>query len=302
MDRLDAMNAFVRVAESGSFTKAAQTLRLSRPTVTQLIQRLETRLRVRLLHRTTRKVTLTPDGAVYYERVVRLLADLEDVEASVHRASVAPRGRLRVDVPAPFARRVLVPALPAFRAEYPHIQLVLGVSDREVDVIGDGVDCVVRGGEPRPSGLRMRRIGELSLGVVAAPAYLARSGVPEHPRDLSRPRHRMVGFLRSNTGTTRSLEMRKAKEEIVVDARYDVAIDDGDAYLAAGVAGLGIIGVPDYMSAGHVARGELTRLFDDWRITPMPMVVLSPPNRHPNERLRVFVAWVSSLMKLCASA
>jgi DNA-binding transcriptional LysR family regulator len=296
MDRLDAMTAFARVAESGSFTKAAQTLRLSRTTVTQLVQQLEARLRVRLLHRTTRTVKLTTDGAVYYERVVRLLADIDDAEASVHRASAAPRGRLRVDAPAPFARRIMIPALPSFRARYPDIQLVLGVSDREVDVIGDGVDCVIRGGDPPSSGLQMRRLGELSLGVHASPDYIARVGRPTHPRELEGPRHRMVGFLRSSSGRTRRLEMRRAREAVVIDGHHDVAIDDGDAYLAAGVAGLGIIGVPDFMSSGHVVRGELIRLFEDWHVEPMPMVILSAPNRHPNERLRVFVEWAASLM------
>jgi DNA-binding transcriptional LysR family regulator len=297
MDRLDAMNAFARVAESGSFTKAAQTLRLSRATVTQLVQQLEARLRVRLLNRTTRTVKLTADGAAYYERVVRLLADVDDAEASVHRASATPRGRLRVDVPAPFARRIMIPALPSFRTRYPDIQLVLGVSDREVDVIGDGVDCVIRGGAPSPSGLQMRRLGDLPFGVHASPDYIARFGRPTHPRELEGPSHRMVGFLRSSSGRTRSLAVHRASEALVIDGRHDVAIDDGDAYLAAGVAGLGVIAVPDYMSTGHVARGELTRLFEDWHVEPMPMVVLSAPNRHPSERLRVFVDWAIALMK-----
>lgn len=297
MDRLDAMSAFARVAESGSFTKAAQTLRLSRTTVTQLVQQLEARLRVRLLHRTTRKVRLTREGEAYYERVLRLLADLDDAEASVHRASSAPRGVLRVDVPAPLARRILVPALPSFHARYPDIQLLLGVSDREVDVIADGVDCVLRGGEQPPSALVMRRIGELPFGIHASPDYLARCGRPEHPRDLASPRHRIVGFLRSRTGTIRALELRRGKETVGLEGRHDVAIDDGDAYLAAGIAGLGVIALPDYMTTSHATSGDLERIFPDWQVPSMPLVVLSPPNRHPSERLRVFVDWLTTLTK-----
>ncbi|MFP5444546.1 MAG: LysR family transcriptional regulator, partial [Betaproteobacteria bacterium] len=136
MDRFDAMQAFVRVVESGSFTKAADTMHVSKTTVTQLVQQLEARLRVKLLHRTTRRVQVTADGAVYYERAVRLLADMDDAETSLSSASAAPRGRLRVDVPSPLARLILVPALPDFHAQYPDIQLDMGVSDRMVDLIG----------------------------------------------------------------------------------------------------------------------------------------------------------------------
>ena len=147
MDRFDAMRAFARVVETGSFTKAADTLHMSKTSVTQLVQQLEARLRVRLLNRTTRKVNVTADGAAYYERVLRLLADLDDAETSLSAASSVPRGRLRVDVPSPLARMILIPALPAFHARYLEIQLDMGVSDRMVDIIDEKVDCVVCGGE-----------------------------------------------------------------------------------------------------------------------------------------------------------
>jgi DNA-binding transcriptional LysR family regulator len=176
MDRFDAMQAFARVVEAGSFTKAAQTLHMSRTTVTQLVQQLEARLRVRLLNRTTRKVNLTADGALYYERVLRLLADMEDAESGLSSASAAPSGRLRVDVPSPLARLVLIPALPAFHARYPDIQIDMGVSDRMVDVIGDQVDCIIRGGAIADLSLKARRVGGLQMGVYAAPAYLAQHG------------------------------------------------------------------------------------------------------------------------------
>jgi DNA-binding transcriptional LysR family regulator len=300
MDPNDAKNSYAREAETGSFTRAAQTLRMSRPTVTQLVQQLEEQLGVRLLNRTTRTVKLTVDGAGYYERVVRLLADLDDAETSVRGASVAPRGRLRVDAPAPFARRIMIPALPSFLARYPDIQLVLGVSDREVDVVGDGVDCVIRGGEPAPSGLQMRRLGDLPFGIHASPGYIARVGRPEHPRELEGRHHVSVGFLRQRTGSPRPLELRRGEDVVIVGGRHDVVIDDGDAYLAAGIAGLGVIAAPDYMTREHVASGELEPLFEGWTVAPMPLVVLSPPNRHPSERLRVFVDWAASLMDAVA--
>lgn len=297
MDRIEAMTAFARVAESGSFTKAASTLGLSRATVTQLVQQLEARLRVRLLHRTTRAVKLTGDGAAYYARVVKLLADLDEAESSLLHSTAAPRGRLRVDAPAPLARRVIIPALPKFQARYPEIKLRLGVSDREVDVIADGVDCVIRGGQPAPSELIARRLGELAFGVYGAPEYLRRCGRPAHPRELEKPPHRVVGFLRPRLGSVRTLELRRAREALVIKGNDDIAIDDGDAYLAAGVAGLGIIGIPTYMARAHAENGELVRLFTDWEVEAMPLYVLSPPNRHPTARVRAFIEWIATLMQ-----
>ena len=194
MDRFDAMRAFVRVVEAGSFTRAAETLGMSRTSITQLVQQLEAHLRIKLLNRTTRKVNVTADGAIYYERVVRLLAELDDIENNLPGSSTAPRGLLRVDVPSPFANMILVPALPAFHARFPDIQFDLGASDRKVDLIGENVDCVVRGGDIKDGSLAARHVGDLQLGVYAAPSYLARAGTPAHPDALREPRHRIVRY------------------------------------------------------------------------------------------------------------
>ncbi|NKI95260.1 LysR family transcriptional regulator [Rhizobacter sp. SG703] len=296
MDRFDAMQAFARVVEAGSFTKAAETLHLSKTSVTQLVQQLEARLRVRLLNRTTRKVNVTADGAAYYEHVLRLLADMDDAETSLSGAAAAPRGRLRVDVPSPLARLILVPALPAFHARYPEIQLDLGVSDRIVDLIGEKVDCVVRGGELTDLSLVARRIGDLRLGACAAPGYLARAGTPTHPRELEDTHHRIVGYKGSRAGKVVPYAMQRDGEHIVVTGRYVVAVDDGNAYLAAGLAGLGVLWLPHYMSQSHLARGELLPLFEDWRFDPMPLHIAFPPNRHVSAKLRVFIDWIAELM------
>lgn len=296
MDRFDAMQAFARVVEAGSFTKAAETLHMSRTSVTQLVQQLEARLRVKLLNRTTRKVNVTADGAAYYERVLRLLADMDDAETSLSVASALPRGRLRVDVPSPLARMILVPALPAFHARYPDIQLDMGVSDRMVDVIGENVDCVVRGGALTDQSLMARRVGDLQLGVYAAPDYLARAGTPAHPTALEDTHHRVVGFLWSRTGKAFAYAMHREGERIEVQGRHVLSVDDGNAYLAAGLAGLGVLWLPDYMSAPHVAGGELVPLFEGWRLDPMPLYVAFPPNRHVSAKLRVFIDWVAELM------
>ncbi|MCO8312964.1 LysR family transcriptional regulator [Pseudomonas mandelii] len=296
MDRFDAMLAFARVVETGSFTKAAETLHMSKTSVTQLVQQLEARLRVKLLNRTTRKVNVTADGAVYYERVVRLLADMDDAETSLSSASALPRGRLRVDVPSPLASMILVPALPAFHARYPDIQIDMGVSDRIVDMIGENVDCVVRGGELTDQSLMARRVGDLQLGVFAAPSYLERVGTPSHPQELEDSHHRIVGFLWARTGKAVPYAMRSNSESVHIKGRYVLAVDDGNAYIAAGLAGLGILWLPDYMSKPYEARGELVRLFEDWRLDPMPIYVAFAPNRHISFKLRVFIDWVAELM------
>jgi DNA-binding transcriptional LysR family regulator len=296
MDRFDAMQAFARVVETGSFTKAAETLHVSKTTVTQLVQQLEVRLRVRLLNRTTRKVNVTADGAAYYERVVHLLADIDDAETSLSSASTVPRGRLRVDVPSPLARMILIPALPAFHAQYPDIQLHMGVSDRMVDIISESVDCVVRGGELTDQSLVARRVGDLQFSVCAAPSYLERSGTPSHPKELENAHHRLVGFLSARTGKPFPYVIRRDGETVNVQSRYLLAVDDGDAYLAAGLAGIGILWLADYMSKAHLARGELTPLFEGWCIDPMPIYVAFPPNRRVSAKLRVFIEWVADLM------
>ncbi|AVB20253.1 MULTISPECIES: LysR family transcriptional regulator [Pseudomonas syringae group] len=296
MDRLDAMQAFARVVETGSFTKAAGTMHMSKTSVTQLVQQLEARLRVRLLNRTTRKVNVTADGAVYYERVVRLLADMDDAETSLSSAASLPRGRLRVDVPSPLASMLLMPAMPAFHARYPDIQIDMGVSDRIVDLIGENVDCVVRGGEITDQSLMARHVGDLQLGVYAAPGYLQRMGTPAHPLDLENSSHRIVGYLWARTGKALPYAMHRDGEQVRVQGRYTLTVDDGNAYIAAGLAGMGILWLPDYMARPYLARGDLVPLFQDWQLDSMPMYVAFPPNRHVSIKVRVFIDWVIELM------
>lgn len=296
MDRFDAMQAFVRVVETGSFTKAAQTLHMSRTSVTHLVQQLEARLRLKLLNRTTRRVSLTADGMVFHERALRLLADLHELEFGLPHAASGLVGRLRVDVPSPLARMILVPALPGFHADYPDIQLDLGASDRAVDLIGANVDCVIRGGEIADQSLVARHIGDLRLSAYAAPCYLARHGVPAHPGDLEGPDHHIVGFLSSRLGKTTPYALRRAGETFHLHGRYIVAIDDGNTYLEAGLAGLGVLWLPDYMAKPHLARAELQPLFEDWTVQPMPLYIAYAPNRHQSRRVRAFIDWIVALL------
>ncbi|RMU39708.1 LysR family transcriptional regulator [Pseudomonas avellanae] len=235
-------------------------------------------------------------GAVYYERVVRLLADMDDAETSLSSAASLPRGRLRVDVPSPLASMLLVPAMPAFHARYPDIQIDMGVSDRIVDLIGENVDCVVRGGEITDQSLMARHVGDLQLGVYVAPGYLQGMGTPAHPLDLENSSHRIVGYLWARTGKALPYAMHRDGEQVRVQGRYTLTVDDGNAYIAAGLAGMGILWLPDYMARPYLARGDLVPLFQDWQLDSMPMYVAFPPNRHVSIKVRVFIDWVIELM------
>ena len=294
MDQVAAMRAFVRVVETGTFTHAAKLLRTPKPTVTKLIQALEAHVETKLLHRTTRRVTVTPDGAAYYERVVRLLADLEELDASMTVSQATPKGRLRIDVTASLALLIIIPALPDFHARYPGIQLELGVTDRTVDLIGENVDCVVRAGQVTDQALVARRIAEMHFVICAAPSYLARYGEPRHPTDLMKE-HYAIGYFHPGTGRTYGFEFIRDDERHDITGRHIVALNDSNAYVAAAVAGLGIVQVPPFMVQHHVDQGALKPVLTDWQCEPMPLYVVYPPNKHLSNRVRVFVDWIAEL-------
>lgn len=293
MDRLDAMQAFARVVEAGSFTKAAETLNMKKTTMTKLIQYLEARLRVKLLNRTTRQVNVTADGAIYYDRVVRILSDIEESEAALSSSAASPRGRLRVDVPGVLGRNILLPALPEFHSRFPEIHVDMGVGDRPIDLIGDNVDCVVRGGEITDQSLVARRIGEFGYVLCAASSYAARHGRPSHPSQLADGEHRVVGYFSARTGKVFPYLMRRGAESLEVAARYVVAVNDGGALLEAGLAGLGIMQLPHFMAKPYLDSGELVPLMEDWEFDKTSIFLAYPPNRHVGARLRVFMDWVA---------
>lgn len=290
------MQAYVRVVEAGTFTKAADSLGLPKATVTRLIQTLETHLRTKLLNRTTRRVTVTPDGAAYYERAMRLLSDLEELEGSMNQARMTPRGRIRIDVPGVVGREMIIPHLPDFYARYPDIQIEMGVSDRPVDLIGDNIDCVIRGGELTDQSLVARRIGEFRFVSCATPEYLRRHGTPAHPRELGEAPHRMVGYFSARTGKIVGDTFRRGDEVVEVVGNHAIAVNDADAYLQAGLAHLGVVQVTCFMAGPLLKTGELVRVLEDWDTDPVPVYVVYPPNRHLSSKLRVFVDWVVELI------
>ncbi len=298
MDRLTAMQAFVRVVEAGTFTKAADSLELPKATVTRLIQTLETHLRTKLLNRTTRRVTVTPDGAAYYERVKELLDDIDELEGAMSTARAKPQGRIRVDVPSALGQHVLMPALRDFHERYSGIQIDLGVSDRPVDLIGDNVDCVIRGGELGDQGLVARRIGELNFVCCASPDYLKRHGLPLHPRELSSSAHRVVHYFSARTGRMLPLDFNRGAERIAISGdNYVVAVNDSNAYVSAGLAGLGVLQTPSFLVQEHLGAGRLDVLLADWSSATIPVHVVYPPNRHLSTKVRVFVDWVVELFE-----
>ena len=294
MDQLAAMRAFVRVVEAGTFTRAADLLRTPKPTVTKHIQSLEAHLRTKLLNRTTRRVTVTPDGAAYYERAMRLLADLDELDGGMTLSQASLKGRIRIDVSAALALLIILPALPEFHARYPEIQIDLGVTDRPVDLIAENVDCVVRAGDLTDQALIARRVGELRFITCAAPAYLARHGEPRHPTDLEKD-HYVVSYFSIRTGKAFPLSFRRKGETVELVTRYVVSVNDGNAYLEAALVGMGVAQVPVFMAQQHLARGALQLVLTDWTMEPLPLHVVYPPNRHLSNKLRVFVDWIADL-------
>jgi DNA-binding transcriptional LysR family regulator len=294
MDQLSAMRSFVRVVEAGTFTRAADLLDVPKPTVTKQIQQLEAHLRAKLLNRTTRRVTVTMDGAAYYERALRVLSEIDELDSSMALSQARPSGRLRVDCSAMLAVEVVIPALPAFHARYPEIQLDLGLSDIPTDLIGENVDCALRAGEISDQSLIARRIGEMYLVTCAAADYLARHGTPQHPTDLEKG-HFIVGYRYAGTSRTVPFTYVDHKESIEVRGDYIVSLNEGSGYVAAALAGLGIIQVPSFMVQEHIAAGRFVPLLTSWCSAPKPLHIVYPPNRHLSNKVRVFVDWLAEL-------
>ncbi|MEJ8675626.1 LysR family transcriptional regulator [Chromobacterium amazonense] len=295
MDRIQAMQVFVTVVDAGSFTKAAQQLQLPRASVSSAVQQLEAQLGARLLHRTTRRVQLTLDGSGFYERCRQLLADFDEIEALFSQQGAGPRGKLRIDVPGPIGRQVLAPALPDFFRQYPDVQLELGVTDRPVDLIQEGVDCVIRVGFLSESRLVARRIGLMPQGNYASPDYLARHGLPLSPDDLDQ--HLAVTYASPASGKALGWEYQQQGEWRERPMRSCVSVNHVETYTACALAGLGLIQLPRYDAAQYVEAGRLVEVLADWPPQALPVSVLYPHRRHLSRRVQVFVEWAGALMR-----
>jgi DNA-binding transcriptional LysR family regulator len=297
MDRFQEMQAFVRIAERRSFTQASEDLQIPRATVTTLIKRMEERIGTRLLERTTRTVRLTQDGEAYYRRCVRLLADMEEAEGSFRNE--APKGLLRVNLQGTLARHFVVPALPGFLARYPELQLHIGEDDRLVDLVREGVDCVLRAGTLQDSSMVGRRVALLPQVTVASPDYLARYGEPDSMAALAA--HRAVNYISSGTGKVVPLEFTVDGRATTVDLPATVSVTGTDLYTGASVAGLGLVQVPRYRVAAELADGRLKVLMPDFAPPPMPVSVLYSQNRQLSSRVRVFAQWLRDIFEAAES-
>jgi DNA-binding transcriptional LysR family regulator len=289
MDRFDAMRAFVRIVERRSFTLAAEDLGLPRSTLTDAVKDLEARLGVRLLHRTTRHVSPTLDGEAYHQRCVRLIAELEDAEAAF--AGSKPKGLLHVDVQGTLARYFVFPGLSAFLERYPDIELFISDGDRLVDLIREGIDCVLRAGALRDSDMIARRIGLLQEVTCASASYIEKHGQPKSIDDLSG--HKMVGFRSSATGGTLPLEFTVGGALRTLSLPCSVSMAGAESYIEAARLGLGLVQVPRYRIADELACGTLVDVLPDYPPSPTPVSVLYPYSRQLSPRVRVFVEWLS---------
>lgn len=294
LDQMAAMRAFSRVVEVGTFTRAAHMLGIPKPTLSKLVQGLESHLRTKLLNRTTRRVTVTADGAAYYERVARILADIDELDGSMSLSQASPRGRLRIDMSPSLAMLVLIPSLRDFHERYPEIQIDLGVTDRTIDLVGENVDCVIRAGTIADQSLIARRIAEFHFMTCATPDYIARHGEPTHPSELEK-NHTMVGYFSSPSQKAFPFEFKRGSELVEILGRHIVTVNDGNTYVAAGLAGLGILNVPVFMAADHLQSGALRPILSEWSSDPVPLYIVYPPNRHLSTKLRVFVEWAADL-------
>jgi len=284
MDRFQEMQIFVRIVERRSFTQAAEDLLIPRATATNAIKRLERRLGTRLLERTTRAVAPTQDGSAYYERCVRLLADLDEAEDAFRGSE--PAGLLRVNLQPTLARYFVFPALPAFLARYPRIQLHVGEDDRLVDLVREGVDCVLRAGQLHDSSMVARRAAELEQVTVASPAYLDRFGHPATVVDLAR--HQAVHYMSTATGRPYPLEFATDAGLQLATPPGVVSVTGTEAYTAAALAGLGLVQVPRYRIAPQLAAGELVEVLPALPPPTIPVSVLYPHARQLSARVRVF--------------
>ncbi|WP_215397151.1 LysR family transcriptional regulator [Rheinheimera oceanensis] len=297
MDHLLAIKVFCRVVEAGTFSRAADLLDMPKSTVTKLVQELEAHLRLKLLHRTTRRVTVTMEGAAYYERTTKLLHELDDIESSISNEQSIPRGRLKVDMASAIANVILLPALPSFMQQYPDIQLELGVSDTNIDLLTDNIDCVIRGGELNDTSLIAKRIAELTFVTCAAPSYLQQFGTPQTPDELS-SKHRVIYYRSRKTNRVMPLRFSNRQQSMEIQQQgCPLSVNDSTAQLTATLSGLGVSQLPLFMAQPYLDNGKLQLLLPDWQRAAFPLYLIYPPGHHLSGRLSAFINWVMAVFQ-----
>jgi LysR family transcriptional regulator, regulator for bpeEF and oprC len=296
MDQLQGMRVFSRVAELGSFARAADVMNMSRAMASSYVAQLEKHLGTRLLHRTTRKVTVSPEGAVYLERCKRILAELQAADDEMRHARARPQGKLRVDVPVAFGRYLLMPALPKFTERYPEMALEVRFNDRIVDLAGEHIDVAIRAGEIRTPDLIARRIASSRTVTCAAPAYIAQHGVPRTPADLKQ--HRTIGYLRSDASRPSEWRFRQGKDGIQrMKLAFALSFNTSDPLVLSAFEGQGIIQTNDLLLGDSLSRGRLVELLREYSCEGPPLSVVYPRATHDLAKVRVFAEFAAEIMR-----
>lgn len=295
MNQLEAMQIFVRVAELGSFTQAADSLGQPKASISTAVKQLESLLGTRLLHRTTRKVQMTQDGLAYYERSKDLLADMEELQTLFVRDDAEISGRLRVDMPSGLAKNIVIPQLPEFLQRHPRLDLELSSTDRRVDLVREGFDCVIRVGALADSSLIARPLGHFRMVNCASPAYLDRYGTPQTLDDLAT--HRLVHYVPTLGAKPGGFEYQNGEREQSIPMTGVLAVNNSDAYQAACLAGLGIVQVPEIGVRDLIAQGRLVSLLESYVAAPMPVSLLYANRRHLSKRSQSFMDWIAGVMR-----
>ena len=293
MDRIQAMQIFIRVAEAGSFVRAAETLSLPSSTVTSTIKNLEKYLQIRLLNRTTRRVSLTPEGLQYLAQCREIMALIEHTEASLADSNRRPRGRLRVDMPGGIAHFIVLPNLKDFYRLYPDIYLMIGVSDRQVDLVQEGVDCVIRTGGLTDSTLVARPLGRFRWLTCASPDYLREYGIPETPEALSQ--HRAIHYFFGSGRRTNELRFIRGAEAFSVPVEGDTAVNETGLYIRLCLEGFGLAQLAENVISKNLQQGKLVEVLADWQPPSVPVTMLYPHQRFLSPAVRAFADWVAGL-------
>lgn len=290
MDRFEAMRVFVQVVECGGFARAADRLSLSTSAVSRHVADLETHLAARLLQRTTRRISLTESGRLFYERCVQLLADLDEAEQEVAHTVAAPRGTIRLTTSINFGMRHVTPAIAAFVNRYPEVKFDVSLSDRLVDLVEEGFDVAVRIGGPGAGHVVARRLAETRLVTAAAPEYLARHGVPKAPADLA---HHSCLTYEYEVERGRWRLHDTAGREHVVQVAGSVRSNNGDLLAEAAAQGAGVVYEPAFIVGPEIRAGRLVPILTDYHSAPLPIYAVYPSRKHLSAKVRAFVDFLA---------
>lgn len=294
MNTLDAIQTFIHVAEFSSFTKAAQHLNQPKGSVSMAITQLENHIGTRLLHRTTRRVQMTQDGQMFYERCKTLLAEAEEVETMFQHDPALISGRLRVDMPTAVAKNFVIPRLPEFLQAHPLIELELSSTERFVDLIAEGFDCVLRVATLNDSTLIARPIGQLVLINCASAAYLKTHGTPQTLSDLST--HTIVHYDNVFGAHKATFDYESNNEIQTLKMRAKITVNNGEAYATAALAGFGIIQTPRIAVQNQLDNGTLVEILPNLRAAPKPIAIVYPSRRNVARRVLVFMDWLQKIL------